>query len=322
MFKKIAFTLLILVLFVTACSPAASAEYPMVAMEEPAMERAASDTGADYAYATAPQEFDGSIVDIQNQTTTSGSGESANPAGERIVIKNATLSIAVENPAINLDAITALADEFGGFVVSSNLYNTTLANGAEVPQANITIRVPAERLDEALTRIKSGAGEILSESVSGQDVTREYTDLQSRLTNLQEAETQLQAIMDDANRTEDVINVFNQLTYYREQIEIVKGQIQYYETSAAFSAISVDILADAAVQPLTIGGWEPAGVAKDAIQALINTLQGLVDVTIWLALYILPVALVLLIPLRLIWVAIKRWRKSRRTKVVETPVAS
>ncbi|NUM49101.1 MAG: DUF4349 domain-containing protein [Anaerolineales bacterium] len=320
MFKKIAFLLLVFTLFVTACSPAAMAEVeaPMYALEESvSSERAAYDTGAGFA---APQEFDGLTVDVVSDPAADG--EPTNPAGERIVIKNASLSIAVENPAVNLDAVTALADEFGGFVVSSNLYNTTLANGAEVPQANITIRVPAERLDEALTRIKSGAGEILSESISGQDVTREYTDLQSRLTNLQEAETQLQAIMDDANRTEDVINVFNQLTYYREQIEIVKGQIQYYETSAAFSAISVDILADAAVQPLTIGGWEPAGVAKDAIQALINTLQGLVDVTIWLALYILPVALVLLIPLRLIWVAIKRWRKSRRTKVVETPVAS
>jgi hypothetical protein len=293
----------------------------MYTMEESIASERENDASAGFH---APQEapkvyYDGTTDPLVEPT---GNGEAANPAGERIVIKNATLSIAVQNPAENLDAVTALADEFGGFVVSSNLYNTTLASGVEVPQANITLRVPAEHLDEALARIKSGAGEILSENVSGQDVTREYTDLQSRLKNLQEAEAQLQLIMDEAFRTEDVINVFNQLTYYREQIEIVKGQIQYYETSAAFSAITVDILADAAVQPLTIGGWEPAGVAKDAIQALINTLQGLVDVTIWLALYILPVALVLLIPLRLIWVAIKRWRKSRRAKVVETPAAS
>lgn len=319
MFKKIAFTLLIFALFVTACQPAASMEtsYDMP-MEAPAAEeRMAIDSGA--GYASAPS-YENSTVDVLAEP---GADEaSANSAGERIVIKNASLSIAVENPAVNLDAITALADEFGGFVVSSNLYKTTLADGVEVPQANITLRVPAERLDEALNRIKSGAGEILSETVSGQDVTREYTDLQSRLTNLQEAEIQLQAIMDDANRTEDVINVFNQLTYYREQIEIVKGQIQYYETSAAFSAITVDILADAAVQPLTIGGWEPAGVAKDAVQALINTLQGIADAAIWLALYLLPVALVLLIPLWLIWLGIKRWRKSRRNRIVETPTAS
>ncbi|HNB51814.1 MAG TPA: DUF4349 domain-containing protein, partial [Anaerolineales bacterium] len=236
MFKKIALTLLLFALFVTACQPAASMEasYDMP-MEAPvAGDRMAVDSGA--GYASVPS-YGSTTVDVLTEPQSV-----EQTAGERIVIKNASLSIAVQNPAENLDAITALADEFGGFVVSSNLYKTTLADGGEVPQASITLRVPAERLDEALNRIKSGAGEILSETVSGQDVTSEYTDLQSRLKNLQEAEAQLQAIMDDANRTEDVINVFNQLTSYREQIEIVKGQIQYYETSAAFSAITVDIL--------------------------------------------------------------------------------
>lgn len=315
MYKKITLLLLIFALLATACQAASRAEPSMPMNEEIAMDRAASDSGAGFA---APQEYDATIVDIQNQPA---GGEGTDPAGERIVIKNASLSIAVENPAENLGAVTKLADELGGFVVSSNLYKTTLPSGLEVPQANITIRVPAERLDEALTRIKSGAGEILGETVSGQDVTREYTDLQSRLKNLEEAEAQLQAIMDEAFRTEDVINVFNQLTYYREQIEIVRGQIQYYESSAAFSAITVDILADAAVQPLTIGTWEPSGVAREAIQALINTLQGIADATIWLVLYILPVAIFLFIPLGLAWLGIKRWRKSRRTAVVETPSA-
>ena len=311
MLKKTLYLLLLFALLITSCSPAASAEPPMP-VEEPAMEAmersAADDAGGIYGFAPEP----GSDTAVTNQPQAAGEGD-ANPAGERIVIKNASLSIAVQNPVENLDAITALANEFGGFVVNSNLYNTKLANGAEVPQGSITIRVPADRLDEALDRIKSGAGRILSENVSGQDVTREYTDLQSRLRNLEEAETQLQAIMDDAYRTEDVINVFNQLTYYREQIEIVKGQIQYYEQSAAFSAISVDVLADAAVQPITIGGWQPEGVAREAVQALVNTLQGIADAGIWFALYVLPVLITIFIPLRLIWAGIKRWRVRRKT---------
>ena len=317
MFKKTLFLLLLFTLVLTACQPAANAEFPMEVMEEPApaMERSAVGDAGGYA----PEYQDG--IAYMADESLANAGENADPAGERIVIKNATLSIAVQNPAENLEAITKLADEFGGFVVSSNLYHTTLSSGVEVPQANITIRVPATRLDEALAQIKSGAGEILSENVSGQDVTREYTDLQSRLKNLEEAETQLQAIMDDAFRTEDVINVFNQLTYYREQIEIVKGQIQYYETSAAFSAITIDILADAAVQPITIAGWQPEGVAREALQALVNTLQGIADAAIWFALYLLPVLIILLIPFRLIWVGIKRWRNARRGKVAETPAA-
>ena len=84
---------------------------------------------------------------------------------------------------------------------------------------------------------------------------------QARL-NLEEAEAQLQEIMDGAVRTEDVLNVHNQLVFVREQIEVIQGQIQYFEQSAAFSMISIELVADAAVQPLNIGGWQPAGVAS------------------------------------------------------------
>jgi hypothetical protein len=80
--------------------------------------------------------------------------------------------------------------------------------------------------------------------------------------------------MGSANRTEDVLNVYNQLTQVREQIEVTKGQIQYYEQSAALSSISVELVPDASVQPLTIAGWEPGGVAKEALQALITGLKG------------------------------------------------
>ena len=42
--------------------------------------------------------------------------------------------------------------------------------------------------------------------------------------------------MDSANRTEDVLNVFDQLTRVRGEIEVIKGQIQYFEESARLSA--------------------------------------------------------------------------------------
>ena len=228
----------------------------------------------------------------------------------RMVIKNASLSIVVGEPGITLEAISKLASDLGGFVVSSNLYRTQTVNGLEVPQANITIRVPAHTLDQALSDIKSGAGQILSENVSGQDVTQEYTDLDSRLRNLERAEEQLTEIMDQAYETEDVLVVYNRLVEVQEQIELIKGQMKYYEQSAALSAISINIQANEAVQPLKIGNWQPVGVAKRALQALINTLKFLADMLIWIILYILPVALILFFPVRWLW----RWLKKGNAK--------
>ena len=228
----------------------------------------------------------------------------------RMVIKNASLSIVVEDPGFSITTISQLASDLGGFVVSSNLYRTQTDRGYEVPQANITIRVPAEKLDQALEAIKSGAGQILNENVSGQDVTQEYTDLESRLRNLEKAELQLTEIMEQAWNTDDVLAVYNRLVEVQGQIELIKGQMQYYEQSAAMSAISVNIQANEAVQPLTIGNWQPVGVAKRAISALINTLEVLADMLIWIVLYILPIALILFFPARWLW----RWLKKMNAK--------
>jgi hypothetical protein len=241
-------------------------------------------------------------------------------AAERIVIRNANLSIVVDDPTVTMSDIARLAAGTGGFVVSSNLFQTTLESGVEVPRASITIRVPADQLNDVLAQIEGSANQVLSRNESGEDVTRDYTDLQSRLRNLEQAETQLMEIMGSANRTEDVLDVFNQLTSIREQIEVITGQIQYFEQSAAFSAIAVDIVANEAVQPLTIGGWQPVGVAKNALQALINTLKFLADAAIWILIYVLPVLVILSIPLILMGRGIRRWRNRRRDRKIGAPL--
>jgi hypothetical protein len=122
---------------------------------------------------------------------------------------------------------------------------------------------------------------------------------------------QLQQIMDSAVRTEDVLSVYSQLTSIREQIEVIKGQMKYYEDAAELSLISVELVANESVQPLTIGGWQPVGVAKSAIQALINTVKFLANAGIWIVIFIIPVMLLVFGPPVLIIWAILRWRNKR-----------
>ena len=232
---------------------------------------------------------------------------------ERIVIKNASLEIVVNAPDESMQSISQLAEQMGGFVVSANLYKTQTSDGQEVPRASITIRVPAEKLDEALTKIEAESDRLpLNKTINSQDVTSEYTDLQSRLTNLEAAEAQLMEIMESANRTEDVLNVFDQLTRVREQIEVIKGQMQYMENSAKLSVISVELIPNEVIQPISIGGWEPVGVVKNALQTLITALQGLVNLGIWLALFILPIVLIIGLPLFFIIRGIRN--RQRRNK--------
>ena len=291
---------LLALLLLGACSPAASTPGPNPSL----MERGANVQ----APAAAPAESI-SAGQVSNSLDSSVPDQSL----QRIVIVNASLSLAVTNPEQSMDRIRQMASDMNGYVVSANLYQTTLDNGNQAPRASIKIRVPAERLNEALDKIKGESDRPpLSETQDSQDVTKDYTDLQSRLRNLQNTEGQLTKIMDAATKTADVLSVYNQLTQVREQIEVIQGQIKYYDESAALSAISADLIPNEAVQPLSIGGWQPVGVARNAVQALINTMKVLANVVIWIIIYVLPVLLVLylvlILPLSLVW---RAWRRRR-----------
>jgi hypothetical protein len=247
--------------------------------------------------------------------------EGAGVTTERIVIKNANLSMAVPEPADSVETISNMAEEMGGFVVSSNLYKTTSSSGLEYPNANITIRVPSEKLEEALEKIKKEVEEpeldIFNEEISGQDVTREVTDLESRLRNLQAAEKQLLEIMETAADAENVIEIFRELTNVREEIEVIQGQIKYYRESASLSAISVFLQAKEALEPITIGGWEPGLEAQKALQALVEGGKFIVEALIWLVLFAVPILAVIFLPIYLIIRFIQKKRKGKGKKTAK-----
>ena len=244
-------------------------------------------------------------------------------AQERLVIKNADLAIVVKDPEARMQQIAALAVEMGGYVVSSNLYQSYYGpNSIEVPEATIAIRVPSERLDEALERIKEGAVDIDHENISGQDVTSQYVDLQSQLKAKQAAEKKLLEILDEAQRAEDVLAIYLQVQSVQTEIEVLKGQIKYYEESAALSAISVRLIAEESSQPITVGPWTPGGAVKEAIEDLIRFVQNFVDFLIYFVLSILPALILIGIPLYLVYLAgravYRRFNKSKvETEVVE-----
>jgi len=95
--------------------------------------------------------------------------------------------------------------------------------------------------------------------------------------------------------------------------------MQYLEQSAAFSMISIDLTPDILSQPLEVGGWQPQGVARSALETLIATFQTLVEVAIWLVIYVLPLALIVAIPVWLIIRFFRRRRADRRVEADELP---
>ncbi len=133
----------------------------------------------------------------------------------------------------------------------------------------------------ALDAISGLATEVTRLSTSGQDVTEEFVDLDARLGNLEATAARLRTFLDESRNVEEALAVNMELSRVEGEIESLKGRMQYLQQSAAFSSINVDVTPDVLAQPIQVTGWQPTGVAKQAIEALVAALQSLGTAAIW-----------------------------------------
>lgn len=253
---------------------------------------------AESAVTVSDDTFSGQSFEVNQQSQV---------GPERLIIRTGNLSVVVEDSEASALAIARVADARGGWLVASELYESS---GAK--RGTVTIRVPADQFDAVLAEIKDLALEVRSESTSSQDVTEEFVDLEARLANLEATADRVRAFLDEARNVEEALQVNQELSRLESEIEVIKGRMQYLSQSAAFSTLTVDLIPDELSQPIEIGGWQPEGVAKDAIEALVTALQGLANVLIWGAIFCLPLALLVAIPLFFVGRFVYRRRRASR----------
>lgn len=176
--------------------------------------------------APVPQISEKTVSEMAFGEVADEIAEEGGSPSERLIIRSGTLSLLVKNVRESVDGMQKLATDLTGFVVDSEV--TIVDEKQGNLRATVTIRVPAEKFDGALKTLKEGAIKVTSERTSGQDVTEEYTDLQSRLRNLEAAETQLLEIMGRTGEVKDVLAVQQELTRIRERIETTKGRVKFF----------------------------------------------------------------------------------------------
>jgi hypothetical protein len=307
--RKILALLALFTLILTACG-ARAAEYSMA---EPAFDSGdfAYEEGAMETAAGAPME-DAAFRDTDDVAANSAAQSSQIPQ-ERLIIRTGNLSIVVTDTEEAIAQITAMVEANGGWVVSSNLYQYS----ETAKTGDITVRVPSDGYNSAFEAIKGMALEVTNESSSGQDVTDDYVDLSSRLANLEATADRVRNFLDETKDVEEALAVNQELSRLEGDIEVIKGRMQYLSQSASFSTISVHLTPDEASQPIEVAGWRPQGVAKDAIEALVEALQGIASFLIWFVIFILPVLLIIGVP---IWLVIRFFvRRRRRRKAAAAP---
>lgn len=203
-----------------------------------------------------------------------------NLPAERRVIQSGSLTLLVSDIAQASSRIKSIATAFGGFVQDSSVsgdrvspYGYPETRVAAHKRGSMTVRVPAERFDEAFESIKAIAVRVESESTSAQDVSAQYVDLEAQLKNLRAAEERYLALIDRAQNVEEILKVESYLTSTRANIERTQGRLNLLSRQVAMSTISIELISVPSPSAET-DAWRPMAVLRGALQELT---KGLID---------------------------------------------
>lgn len=261
-----------------------------------------------------------SAVDGRALSEAADQAGSAAVAG-REVVSTASARVVVSDVAAAVKAIANDAEERGGYVESQSVGSEGAvvdgaADGAEslvypgpVPggprDAWITVRVPADELDDAITALRD-AGEVTSSTISRQDVTDQAVDLRARISAGEASVARLTELMTQAGDVADLIAAETALSERqaaleadRQQLAALEGQVQLSTLSVQLSPRTTTVEADpAGFTDGVVAGWN----------GLVATLNGLV-VAIG---FLLPWLAVLAIAGAVVWGVVRLVRRSRR----------
>jgi len=178
---------------------------------------------------------------------------------ERKIIRTSSLEMVVRHPAEVADKITALAEHFGGYLETSDGGGETAATGM------LTIRVPAERFEQARAEIRKLGVRVESEKVNAQDVTRQYVDQDANLRNLHAEEAQYLMILKQAGTVKDLLAVSERLSEVRGQIEQRQAEFNALSKQAETVSIAISLRTEAEAQVFGLD-WRPGYQLKLALR--------------------------------------------------------
>jgi len=260
---------------------------------------------------------------------TAAAYEIANPSGDltviersnRMIVKNGDMRLTVKDTDVAIDRTTQIIGDAGGYIVSSRVWYQDYY-GNNLKYATVTLGIPVQEFEKVLSKLRGLAIKVEDETAAGDDVTDQYVDLQSQLTNLEATRARIQEFLKDAKTVDEALRINQELSNIEGQIEQIKGQMNYLNDRSAFSTITLNLEPEFPVltptptvtprPTATPMPWNPGQTFGQARSTITVVYQGIGNFLIWLAVVILP----LVLPLALIsWVVWKLMNR-KNAKVV------
>lgn len=163
----------------------------------------------------------------------------------KMVIYQADLQLRVKKFDQTVRSLEEKVEKYGGYIAESNVAR----QGEEYLSGSITIRIPQTHFQNFLHDAEGEAAEVLQRNISGQDVSEEYVDLESRLKSKRVVEERLLSFMQNATKTEDLLKISADLAAVQEEIERIEGRMKFLENQTSYSTVTITLYENKVVVP-------------------------------------------------------------------------
>lgn len=297
--KKINFIVILFLAFLSACSDSATNTSVSSAIANSSL-TSSSESDQKTVISATERSGGGGREEPLIQKVSLNEAEQTQTAPvvvERKIIRNADLQLEANAPEEAQAKITQISESRGGFVVEST-QSSSDAKSTIRDTVTMTVRVPSAKFDEALSEIRQAASRVIVESVTGQDVTEEFIDIEARLKTQKALEAQFLEIMKRSNSVEDALNVQTEIARVRGEIEKIEGRKRFLESQASLSTIKIKLQTPTVFSANAPGFFNRLGEALGngfdaALGFILIFVTALIALVPFLLLIVLPIYLVI-----------------------------
>lgn len=245
---------------------------------------ASKSTQAFDAAAAAPAEAaNGAYYDMESAKSEDGglTGDTDStvlPEGRKWII-TVNMSAETEDLDALMEALNGKISGLGGYVEDQDSYNGSMYSSRRYRSASLTVRIPAQRVDE-FTEEMSGIANVVSTNLSREDITLSYVATESRVKALQTEEARLLELMEQAETMADLLEIESRLTDVRYELENRASQLRLYDNQVDYATIylSIDEVQEyTPVEEPTV--WER--ISGGFVSSIKGVGNGLLDLLVW-----------------------------------------
>lgn len=296
---------------------------------ESAVEASATDTSfsqengtsAGGAYLSDGVSSEGVAEDVGEMDAGEGSAASAPQVQDtaRKLIRNVELEVETETFDDLLTEVRTKTDRMGGYIEESYTYNGSRYQGNRLRNANLTIRIPAEHLEEFLSDMAE-VSNVISRNENVTDVTLQYVDMESHKKVLLAEQERLLTLLEKVETIEDIISLESRLSDVRYQLESMESQLRVMDNQVSYSTVYLYIDEVAKLTPVKEQStWEK--ISTGFANSLYDVGDGFADFGIGLIIdlpYIVVWVVGLILAFLLARLILRRILKKKRTNKKKT----